>query len=399
MAQRQQQSLHELVRGTRIGENIKFRAATSTIDFESRVRVTTIDGRRPWRAASQPSLASPSQHPADGKPSASTPSLGPRTAGCGFGVSPSYRPPVFITVTARAVYRPKEPADDRLLVCRRRRTSYEFVLPVEGEAHRTVARRRIGGAIGTLAVEASTVASGARDIPGTARRWELHLTAQSQGQRAAIGADCRGTSMVARHVRRVKQPRFVRSKLASEAAGRVVRHRLTQALAGEDAVVNGEVAVARRRHRALVVDACSHRSEDRFTRRGRDRQCFSNFEPAGKHGTIRNTRMAAANARRILPLQDIIVTRTRRCAPDNGCNEIDSVDGTSSALTLTVALPFQNRCHDEERRRHERCSLATAVAPLVMHVSFQGRTREEASPYVHPMTPLRASTARPPGGN
>jgi hypothetical protein len=53
MAQRQQQSLHELVRGTRIGENIKFRAATSTIDFESRVRVTTIDepatveGRQP----------------------------------------------------------------------------------------------------------------------------------------------------------------------------------------------------------------------------------------------------------------------------------------------------------------------------------------------------------------
>jgi len=53
MAQRYEQSLHELVRGTRIGENIKFRAATNTIDFESRGRVTTIDepstvaGRKP----------------------------------------------------------------------------------------------------------------------------------------------------------------------------------------------------------------------------------------------------------------------------------------------------------------------------------------------------------------
>jgi hypothetical protein len=49
----QRQSLHEIVSGTRIGENIKFRVETSSIDYVARGRVTTVDepalvkGRKP----------------------------------------------------------------------------------------------------------------------------------------------------------------------------------------------------------------------------------------------------------------------------------------------------------------------------------------------------------------
>ncbi len=47
------QSLHQLVSGTRIGENIKFRTATSDINYGVRGRVTPVDepseiaGRKP----------------------------------------------------------------------------------------------------------------------------------------------------------------------------------------------------------------------------------------------------------------------------------------------------------------------------------------------------------------
>jgi hypothetical protein len=49
----QNESLHKIVSGTRIGENIKIRVETSTIDYEARGRVNTVDepamieGRKP----------------------------------------------------------------------------------------------------------------------------------------------------------------------------------------------------------------------------------------------------------------------------------------------------------------------------------------------------------------